>query len=298
MLPDFFRNPQLLWLLLLVPLVFWLASEPAKDRRRCCASPPTQGSRAKARGCAHAPAVAAPAAADGRGRRAVLALARPQVRDARVARPLGRGHRHRRSPSTCRPRWRRRTFGPHNRLHVAQGGAHRVPHRPGQRPHRAGGVRRRRLHAGPADARLRRAQGGGQAAAHARARGRHGDRRRDGDLAQPAARLGRQEPRGGAHHRRRQQRRADLSARRRARWRKTLNIPVYTILVGKGGKVPFPAGTGPVRQHRVARDRDPHQPRAAQGHLAETGGEYYRATDREALREGCRRSSTAWSAAS
>ena len=59
-----------------------------------------------------------------------------------------------------------------------QGGAHRLHLEPGERPHRPGGVLRRGLHAGAAHARLRRAQGGRQAAAHPRARGRHRHRRR------------------------------------------------------------------------------------------------------------------------
>lgn len=67
---------------------------------------------------------------------------------------------------------------------------------------------------------------------------------------------------------------------------KSLGIPVYTILVGKGGKVPFPQGQD-IFGRTAWRDVEiPINPELLQ-HIAQvTGGEYYRATDRESLKEG------------
>ena len=65
-----------------------------------------------------------------------------------------------------------------------------------------------------------------------------------------------------------------------------LRIPVYTILVGKGGKVPFPAGQdifGNTSWHDV---EIPINPELLQRMARQTGGEFYRATDRESLKEG------------
>lgn len=68
---------------------------------------------------------------------------------------------------------------------------------------------------------------------------------------------------------------------------KALGIPVYTILVGKGGKVPFPAGQDPIFGNTIWRDVDiPINPELLQDMAATTGGEFYRATDRETLKEG------------
>ena len=63
-------------------------------------------------------------------------------------------------------------------------------------------------------------------------------------------------------------------------------IPVYTILVGKGGKVPFPAGQdifGNTAWHDV---EIPINPELLQQMARQTGGEFYRATDRDSLKEG------------
>jgi Ca-activated chloride channel family protein len=67
---------------------------------------------------------------------------------------------------------------------------------------------------------------------------------------------------------------------------KTLKIPIYTILVGKGGKVPFPQGQD-LFGNVVWRDTEiPINPELLQDIAATTGGEYYRATDPEGLRQG------------
>ncbi|WP_407659973.1 vWA domain-containing protein [Hyalangium gracile] len=67
---------------------------------------------------------------------------------------------------------------------------------------------------------------------------------------------------------------------------KALNIPVYTILVGKGGKVPFPQGQD-LFGNTVWRDTEiPINPELLQDIASTTGGEYYRATDPEGLKEG------------
>ncbi|WP_422723951.1 vWA domain-containing protein [Hyalangium rubrum] len=65
-----------------------------------------------------------------------------------------------------------------------------------------------------------------------------------------------------------------------------LKIPIYTILVGKGGKVPFPQGTD-LFGNTVWRDTEiPINPELLQDIAARTGGEYYRATDPEGLKQG------------
>lgn len=70
---------------------------------------------------------------------------------------------------------------------------------------------------------------------------------------------------------------------------KALGIPVYTILVGKGGKVPFPQGQD-LFGRTVWRDVEiPINPELLQQIAQVTGGEYYRATDRESLEKGLKR---------
>jgi len=65
-----------------------------------------------------------------------------------------------------------------------------------------------------------------------------------------------------------------------------LNVPIYTILVGKGGKVPFPQGTD-LFGNTVWRETEiPINPELMQDIADRTGGEYYRATDPEGLRAG------------
>ncbi len=67
---------------------------------------------------------------------------------------------------------------------------------------------------------------------------------------------------------------------------KALDIPVYTILVGKGGKVPFPQGRTCSATPSGARLEIPINPELLQEIADATGGEYYRATDRESLAQG------------
>jgi Ca-activated chloride channel family protein len=67
---------------------------------------------------------------------------------------------------------------------------------------------------------------------------------------------------------------------------KALKIPVYTILVGKGGKVPFPTGQD-LFGNTAWRDVEiPINPELLQTMSKETGGEFFRATDRETLKAG------------
>ena len=67
---------------------------------------------------------------------------------------------------------------------------------------------------------------------------------------------------------------------------KILKVPVYTILVGKGGRVPFPAGQD-LFGNTAWREMDiPVNPALLQEISRTTGGEYYRATDREELKRG------------
>ncbi len=67
---------------------------------------------------------------------------------------------------------------------------------------------------------------------------------------------------------------------------KALKIPVFTILVGKGGRVPFPAGQD-LFGNTAWREMDiPVNPGLLQEISKMTGGEYYRATDRNELKNG------------
>ncbi len=65
---------------------------------------------------------------------------------------------------------------------------------------------------------------------------------------------------------------------------RALGIPVYTILVGKGGKVPFPAGTDLFGNTAWREVEIPINPELLQQMSSATGGEFYRATDRESLK--------------
>ena len=67
---------------------------------------------------------------------------------------------------------------------------------------------------------------------------------------------------------------------------RALKIPVYSILVGKGGKVPFPAGQDIFGQTAWRDVEIPINPELLQQMASMTGGEYFRATDRESLKEG------------
>ena len=67
---------------------------------------------------------------------------------------------------------------------------------------------------------------------------------------------------------------------------KALGVPVFTILVGKGGKVPFPA-VQDLFGNTAWRELDiPVNPGLLQEISKMTGGEFYRATDREELKGG------------
>ena len=69
---------------------------------------------------------------------------------------------------------------------------------------------------------------------------------------------------------------------------KSLHIPIFTILVGKGGRVPFPDGTD-LFGNPTYREMDiAINPELLKSISAETGGVYYRATDRESLQSGLR----------
>jgi Ca-activated chloride channel family protein len=67
---------------------------------------------------------------------------------------------------------------------------------------------------------------------------------------------------------------------------RALKIPVYSILVGKGGKVPFPTGQDLFGQTTWRDVEIPINPELLENMARETGGEFYRATDRETLKQG------------
>lgn len=67
---------------------------------------------------------------------------------------------------------------------------------------------------------------------------------------------------------------------------KALKIPVFTILIGKGGKVPFPVGQDLFGNTNWREVEIPINPELMQTMASETGGHYFRATDRESLKKG------------
>jgi Ca-activated chloride channel family protein len=67
---------------------------------------------------------------------------------------------------------------------------------------------------------------------------------------------------------------------------KSLRIPVFTILVGRGGKVPFPAGQDLWGNTAWREMEIPTNPQLLKDIAVTTGGEFYRATDRASLAEG------------
>lgn len=71
-----------------------------------------------------------------------------------------------------------------------------------------------------------------------------------------------------------------------ARMAIALKIPVYTILVGKGGRVPFPNGVDLFGNTSWREVEIPINPELLQQIAKDTGGEFYRATDRDSLKEG------------
>lgn len=67
---------------------------------------------------------------------------------------------------------------------------------------------------------------------------------------------------------------------------RALKIPVYSILVGKGGMVPFPAGQD-LFGNPVWREVElPVNPELLKEISSSTGGEFYRAADPQSLKEG------------
>ncbi len=67
---------------------------------------------------------------------------------------------------------------------------------------------------------------------------------------------------------------------------KSLGIPVFTILVGKGGKVPFPAGVDLFGNPAYTTTELPVNPELLKQIARVTGGDYFRATDKEELEQG------------
>lgn len=74
-----------------------------------------------------------------------------------------------------------------------------------------------------------------------------------------------------------------------AKMAEALGIPIYTILVGKGGKVPFPSGQDLFGNAVYSMVELPVNPELLEDISRLTGGEYYRATDRESLEQGLQR---------
>ena len=66
----------------------------------------------------------------------------------------------------------------------------------------------------------------------------------------------------------------------------SLHIKIFTILVGKGGMVPFPNGTDIFGNPAYAEVEVDVNPQLLQQIADSTGGTYYRATDKETLSKG------------
>jgi Ca-activated chloride channel family protein len=67
---------------------------------------------------------------------------------------------------------------------------------------------------------------------------------------------------------------------------KDLSVRVYTILVGKGGKVPYPAGNDFFGQLTYREVELPVNPELLKGIAQETGGRFYNAIDKRTLESG------------
>lgn len=67
---------------------------------------------------------------------------------------------------------------------------------------------------------------------------------------------------------------------------KQFGIRVYTILVGKGGKVPFPSGPDFFGQQTTREVEIPVNPELLKAIATDTGGSFYKATDRKSLESG------------
>ncbi|HZH02590.1 MAG TPA: VWA domain-containing protein [Myxococcaceae bacterium] len=70
---------------------------------------------------------------------------------------------------------------------------------------------------------------------------------------------------------------------------KNLKIPIFTLLVGKGGKVPFPVGQDLFGNTAWREMEIPINPALLKQIAQTTGGEAYRATDRAELKAGLER---------
>jgi Ca-activated chloride channel family protein len=67
---------------------------------------------------------------------------------------------------------------------------------------------------------------------------------------------------------------------------RALGVPVYAILVGKGGKVPFPMGQDIFGRTSWRDVEIPINPELLKTMATRTGGEFYRATDMDSLKAG------------
>jgi len=67
---------------------------------------------------------------------------------------------------------------------------------------------------------------------------------------------------------------------------KQLGIRVYTILVGKGGKVPYPSGKDFFGNATINQIEIPVNPELLKAIAADTGGSFYKAADRQSLESG------------
>ena len=77
-----------------------------------------------------------------------------------------------------------------------------------------------------------------------------------------------------------------LSPADAAKLAQELHIPVYTILIGKGGLVPMPVGRDAFGEVAYQNVEIPVNPTLLQSIAKTTGGQFYRATDRRALEAG------------
>ncbi|MFH1809201.1 MAG: VWA domain-containing protein [Pseudomonadota bacterium] len=68
-----------------------------------------------------------------------------------------------------------------------------------------------------------------------------------------------------------------------AKMAKEIGVTVFTILVGKGGRVPYPVGANLFGEMRYEYREIPTNPQLLQEIAKTTGGRFYSATDREAL---------------
>ena len=176
MIPDLssFNSPQMLWLLVLVPVfVAWTWVE--KKKRAVLRFSAASQLFKQGRGVRPFMLWVLPTLRIGAFVFAVIALARPQERDSRI-KDLSVEGIDIMIALDLSTSMEAADFRPNNRLHVAKEVLTEFLAGALERSHRPRGVLGRGLHAGAAHARLRRAQGSHQAAAHPGAGRRHGDR--------------------------------------------------------------------------------------------------------------------------